>query len=161
MSEFWDWAVAAYGREGVAEACLKLQDDHDQNVPLLLWAAWASLHTVRIDEALAVRAADVARVWADEVIVPLRGVRRRLKSALHDGDEDGRLGLREQVKTVELKAEKALMQQLSALIQAGPLLSVESQVAAIGDGLTKVFIAWSGDRDPEVLSDLHQALTKG
>lgn len=36
----WDWAVAAYGAPGVGEACLTLQDSHDQNVPVLLWSAW-------------------------------------------------------------------------------------------------------------------------
>ena len=38
----WDWAVAAYGADGVADACLELQDAAGQNVPLLLWAAWTA-----------------------------------------------------------------------------------------------------------------------
>ena len=38
----WDWAVAAYSAEGVAEACLELQDSAGQNIPLLLWAAWCA-----------------------------------------------------------------------------------------------------------------------
>ena len=38
----WDWAVAAYGRPGVAPACLDLQDRFEQNVPLLLAAAWSA-----------------------------------------------------------------------------------------------------------------------
>ena len=40
--DLWTWAVAAYGREGVSEACLELQDIHGQTVPLLLWTAWAA-----------------------------------------------------------------------------------------------------------------------
>ncbi|ESQ87489.1 hypothetical protein ABAC460_19370 [Asticcacaulis sp. AC460] len=161
MSEFWDWAVESYGREGVAQACLRLQDDHDQNVPLLLWAAWASLHGVRIDEGLAARAAEMALAWADEVIVPLREVRRRLKTALHSGDDDGRLRLRERVKAVELEAEKALMAQLETLVRAGPRLPPEHQAAALRDGLVQVHAVWSGSGHQEVLSELTQALTKG
>ena len=38
----WDWAIAAYGAPGVAEACLALQDSNEQNVPLLLWSAWVA-----------------------------------------------------------------------------------------------------------------------
>ena len=38
----WDWAVAAYGADGVAPACLELQDAAGQNVPLLLWAGWCA-----------------------------------------------------------------------------------------------------------------------
>ncbi|MBW8882612.1 MAG: TIGR02444 family protein, partial [Asticcacaulis sp.] len=104
---FWDWAVARYQRNGVAAACLALQDDHGQNVPLLLWAAWAAAHGMRIEPRLA-EAVRLARAWSDAVIVPLRGVRRRLKTPLSDGDEVARLKLRERVKAVELEAERAL-----------------------------------------------------
>ena len=38
--QLWDWALKAYARQPVAEACLHLQDAHGQNVPYLLWAAW-------------------------------------------------------------------------------------------------------------------------
>ena len=41
----WDWAVAAYAAPDVAEACLLLQDRHEQNVPLLLWSAWVAAHS--------------------------------------------------------------------------------------------------------------------
>ncbi len=40
--DLWTWACAAYAAPGVAEACLSLQDYHEQNVPLLLWAAWTA-----------------------------------------------------------------------------------------------------------------------
>ncbi|EGF93460.1 hypothetical protein ABI_19000 [Asticcacaulis biprosthecium C19] len=161
MAEFWDWAVDAYSREGVAPACLRLQDDHAQNVPLLLWGAWASLHGVRIDAALAARAVGMSRVWADEVIVPLRRVRQRLKAALHDGDEAGRLALRERVKAVELDAEKTLMLQLEALVSAGSVIPRECRATAVGEGLIALYREWSGGDDAEVLSELTQALTKG
>ena len=38
----WDWAVAAYAAPGVGEACLALQDSHEQNVPVLLWSGWVA-----------------------------------------------------------------------------------------------------------------------
>jgi uncharacterized protein (TIGR02444 family) len=39
---FWTWALEAYARPAVPEACLDLQDNYSQSVPLLLWAAWAA-----------------------------------------------------------------------------------------------------------------------
>ncbi|ESQ74982.1 TIGR02444 family protein [Asticcacaulis sp. AC402] len=158
---FWDWAVAVYGRGSVAEACLRLQDEGGHNVPLLLWAAWAGVHGVRIGDDLASQAAAIARVWSDEVIVPLRKVRRRMKAALHDGDDRDRMTVRNLVKATELEAEKALMAQLTELVVPGALLPPGDQATAISEALRPVAGAWSPDRDDKALVQLSQALTKG
>ncbi|HEX6859767.1 MAG TPA: TIGR02444 family protein, partial [Caulobacteraceae bacterium] len=69
----WDWAAATYARPGVSQACLDLQDGHQQNVCFLLWAMWAN------PESDALRAGvGMAREWETIVLKPLRGVRRRL-----------------------------------------------------------------------------------
>ncbi|MGN6207256.1 TIGR02444 family protein [Asticcacaulis sp.] len=156
--DVWSWVVAAYGAPGVAEQCLELQDAHDQNVPLLLWAAWAATQGP-VGEGLASRAAEVARAWSEAAIMPLRSVRRRLKQALSEGDEASRLALREQVKAIELQSEKVLLEQLAAL-------SVRS--GAVPDSLLPVFIldavlavasAWSGGYPAEKLARLTQTLS--
>lgn len=116
--DFWNWALAAYAAPGVAEACLDLQDSHDQNVPLLLWAAWCARTGRRPDADDLDAACDTARVWADAAILPLRAVRRRLKSAIPDMDSTDRLAVREQIKAVELDAERRLMSALESLAPA-------------------------------------------
>lgn len=115
---FWDWAVAAYAAPGVAEACLDLQDAHDQNVPLLLWAAWCARTGRRPDEDALDAACDTARVWTDAAILPLRDLRRRLKSPIPDMDNADRLAVREQIKAVELDAERRLISALEGLAPA-------------------------------------------
>lgn len=137
-SDFWDWAVAAYAKPGVAEASLSLQDEYGQCVPLLLWAAWAG------EPACAPEAALLARAWLP-VIEPLRGVRRRLKTEVSTGDESDRLALRSDVKAIELRAEKALMTRLAALIPASD--AVEKR----RDGVFAVVQAWGGDCPAEAL----------
>jgi uncharacterized protein (TIGR02444 family) len=72
----WDWALRAYARQPVAEACLNLQDGHGQNVPYLLWAAWMAEQGRQADLKAA---AGLMRRWDSEVGAPLRGVRRALK----------------------------------------------------------------------------------
>jgi len=135
MSEFWDWAVAAYARPGVAEACLELQDTSGQNVPLLLWAVWRGG-----DVAAAV---GLARAWDDEVVGPLRGVRRRLKGGA------GAEALSERVKAVELEAERTLM------------LALEAVAGSVPDAgaLTAVARAWGGSPTSDSLARLSAMIT--
>lgn len=118
MSELWTWAVAAYEAPGVAEACLSLQDHNEQNIPLLLWAAWIAVSGRRPDEETIEAACDAARAYDTVVVAPLRAVRRTLKAPIPDVDNDHREALRQQVKALELDAERRLMLELEALAPA-------------------------------------------
>lgn len=118
MSDLWTWAVAAYDAPGVAEACLSLQDHNEQNVPLLLWAAWVAVTGRRPDEETIEAACDAARAYDTVVVAPLRAVRRTLKAPIPDVDNDHREALRQQVKALELDAERRLMLELEALAPA-------------------------------------------
>ena len=115
MSDLWTWAVAAYEAPGVAEACLSLQDHNEQNVPLLLWAAWVAVTGRRPDEETIEAACDAARAYDTVVVAPLRAVRRTLKAPIPDVDNDHREALRQQVKALELDAERRLMLELEDL----------------------------------------------
>lgn len=156
--DVWSWAVAAYGAPGVAEQCLELQDAHDQNVPLLLWAAWAATYGP-VSDVMASQAAGMARVWSEAAIIPLRRVRRRLKQPLSDGDEAPRLALREQAKAMELQAEKVLLEQLAALSGAGDHLPDDLMPTVMLDAVQAVASAWSGDYPAEKLARLTQTLS--
>lgn len=116
--DLWTWACAAYAAPGAAEACLSLQDYHEQNVPLLLWAAWTAVTGRRPDEETIEAACDTARAWQTTTIAPLRAVRRTLKTPVPDLEIDARLAVREQVKAIELAAERHLLNGLEALSPA-------------------------------------------
>jgi uncharacterized protein (TIGR02444 family) len=111
----WDWALTAYAAEGVADACLELQDSAGQNIPLLLWAAWCAAEGRTPDEDALEAAADTARAWQETAIAPLRAVRRALKPRAPDLDDEAREAVRAQVKAVELEAERRLLLALEAL----------------------------------------------
>jgi len=111
----WDWALAAYDADGVADACLALQDAAGQNVPLLLWAAWCAAEGRAPDEDALDAASDTARAWQETAIAPLRAVRRALKPRAPDLDDGAREAVRAQVKAVELDAERRLLAALEAL----------------------------------------------
>ena len=107
----WEWALNAYGQPGVPEACLRLQDEFGQNTSLLLWAVWAEVG----DAELLARAAEVTRAWEATALVPLRTVRRALKAQVPPVADAAREGLREDVKSAELRAERVLMETLASL----------------------------------------------
>ena len=111
----WDWAVAAYAAPDVADACLALQDHHEQNVPLLLWLAWVAQSGRRPDEETIEAACDTARAWDSVVVAPLRAVRRTLKAPVPDIDDGPRESVRNRIKALELEAEKHLLEALEGL----------------------------------------------
>lgn len=111
----WAWAVAAYAKPGAREACLNLQDGHDQNVPYLLWAAWAAETGRKLDAETLEAAVDTARAWDGAAVRPLRALRITLKKPIPDLDDTAREAVREQVKAVELEAERRLLEALEAL----------------------------------------------
>ena len=128
----WDWTLRAYGQAGVPDACLTLQDVHGQNTSLLLWAVWAEV----TDPTLLARAADVARRWEALAIAPIREVRRALKPSFPGVEDSEREALREDVKAVELRAERVLMESLESMTGhhggAHALAALEAASAAWG-----------------------------
>lgn len=159
--KFWDWAVKTYGGEGVAEACLNLQDEDGQNVPLLLWAVWMACSGREVNAALAAESAALARNWSDELIAPLRHLRRRLKTAVSMDDEALRLPLREKIKAVELEAERALMVKLSGLGVVPDFDENQDVKSVSAANLQAVSHAWNGCVPGSGLSRLSEALSDG
>jgi uncharacterized protein (TIGR02444 family) len=149
----WDWAVAVYGAPGVADACLALQDHHEQNVPLLLWSAWVAETGRRPDDETIEAACDTARAWDGVVTAPLRAVRRTLKSPVPDIDDGPREAVRERIKAIELEAERHLLEALEALApEAG------GSKRAATDGLVATARVWSSITPRPALIRLAEAL---
>lgn len=151
----WTWAVAAYGRPGVSDACLELQDAGGQNVCLLLWAAWAAETGQALDDEARADACDIARAWEDAAVAPLRAVRRRLKTRILDMDDDARQAVRNQVKAVELAAEQHLLQALEAASRPAERPSTAPRI----DALAAVCRDWSGAAPRALLTALEQRLS--
>lgn len=118
MTDLWTWAATAYARPGVAEACVRLQDEQAENVPLLLFAGWSAATGRELDAETVEAACDVARAWEELATAPLRAVRRTLKTRNPDLDDARRERVRALVKAAELDAERALLEDLEALAPA-------------------------------------------
>ncbi|QMV63806.1 TIGR02444 family protein [Pseudomonas berkeleyensis] len=117
MQDLWNFAVQLYARPGVESACLQLQDS-GCDVCLVLTGAWLEQRGIpcRDDYLQALR--DLAQPWQQNVVMPLRQARQQWRTA---ASQDAELAtLREQLKQLELEAERLLLKRLEALTKDWP-----------------------------------------
>ena len=110
----WAFALRLYGAPGVSDACLVLQDESGVDVPVLLFSGWLAKSSVALGESELARIDGLVKAWRDEVIRPLRAVRRRLKTGPHPAPGPQTEELRNGVKAVELASEKVELALLEA-----------------------------------------------
>lgn len=115
--DLWRFAEAVYQRPGVEAACLHLQAQ-GVDVCLLLCALWLDARNVPWDEARGQTLRDLAQPWQTQVVMPLRQLRQSWRPAAQ-GD-NALTQLREQVKRLELEAERELLQRLATLSREWP-----------------------------------------
>lgn len=113
----WRFSLDFYGRAGVEGDCLALQDRFGLDVNIVLLCCWLGVCGRRLDVAAiaAIEADRAFRDWREEVIRPLRAVRRGLKSM----SVEGAPALRRDVAEAELAAEAVAQRMLYALCGDG------------------------------------------
>ena len=120
-SEFWDFSLATYGRPGVAPGCLSLQDRRGIDVNMAMLCCWIGasgrgrLEAGDIEAILA-----VAKPWHDAVVVPLRGLRRDLKTRPAPPPAATVEAVRRRIATAELAAEHAEQLMIAAAVSRTP-----------------------------------------
>ena len=120
-SPFWRFSIKFYAEPGVAEACIALQDQAKVDVNILFFLLWNAT------QGRAYGKADVAEVermigaWRDMAVVPIRNVRRALKSPPPVMTPEAAEGFRTRIKAVELEAERLQQEALYELAQSSRL----------------------------------------
>ncbi|MBP5956321.1 TIGR02444 family protein [Pseudomonas anatoliensis] len=113
-SDLWSFALATYARPGVEDACLQLQTA-GVNVCLLLCGLWLEQRGASCDEQRAGQLQALTGPWDIEVVQPLRTLRMQWKARALD--DVVLKGIREQVKALELEAERTLLSRLEGIAQ--------------------------------------------
>jgi uncharacterized protein (TIGR02444 family) len=128
-SPFWDFSLAIYGRPGVADACLFLQDRYGLDVNVMLFCVWVgstgrgSLEAHEIDACVS-RSSD----WRERVIEPLRQIRRACRDEPLGVPEFLLQVFRTSMHDVELDAEHVQQLVLAELAPTMPVADVADDV---------------------------------
>lgn len=98
---FWDYSLNLYGRPGIAELCIDLQDRYGANVNLLLFACWVGCRGRQLDgNSLRAALAEISD-WNKRITQPLRTRRLALDPAATGAAQE-----KQRLLAEELSAEK-------------------------------------------------------
>jgi len=111
---FWNFSIELYAREGVATACLELQNLYQLDVNLILFSLWYGINHGQIDRGLLQDVVNFSTNWREHVVQPLRNARSWMK--INSSSQMGFASLREKIKANELAAEKYQQDYLAKLI---------------------------------------------
>jgi len=118
-SPFWRFSLAFYRLPKVADACIALQEEAGVDVNVLLYLLWQARQGRRlaVDDvaALEIKVAP----WREATVIPLRNVRRALKSPPALVAAPTAEAFRTRIKAVELEAERLQQEAMFALTPGG------------------------------------------
>jgi uncharacterized protein (TIGR02444 family) len=105
---FWLFSLRTYRQPGVEPACLVLQNRHGADVNMVLYCCWAAASGRGALGTRTIRAAIASTArWQEEVVGPLRAVRRSLKPGFEGVPVERTEALRQTIGRVELECEHA------------------------------------------------------
>ena len=128
-SPFWRFSLAFYRLPQVADACIALQEEAGVDVNLLLYLLWQAQQRRRLS------AADVSSLeakigpWREATVIPLRNVRRALKSPPALVAAPTAEAFRNRIKAVELEAERLQQEAMFALPPLGQAAATPEEAA--------------------------------
>ncbi|GLQ06523.1 TIGR02444 family protein [Sneathiella chinensis] len=117
----WDYAVKLYSNEPVQQACLRLQDRFGLDVNLVLFSVWIAASgrghfaSGELEAGIA-----IGQQWQENVVMPLRALRRFLKRPPKEAGMRLSSDLRRVVSDSELYSERMELQMLHEIVGARP-----------------------------------------
>jgi uncharacterized protein (TIGR02444 family) len=164
-NDLWRFACAFYARDGVAPACLALQESLNVDVNILLFAIFA-----RLARGVALDASDLGvvdalvRDWRHEIVQPLRRLRTRLKAGPAPAPSTASDHLRNRIKAAELEAEQIELALLAGWLDRRPSRPAASaapiDAASVPLMVGRYFDARAVDAFPREAGDALAALSQ-
>ena len=102
QSAFWQFSLAFYARPRVADACLELQDNAGVDVNVMFYLLFIATHQRQVSRDEVARIDALASAWRDHAVLPLRTLRRKLKTGVEPLPVKDTESLRSAVKRLEL-----------------------------------------------------------
>lgn len=162
-NDLWRFACSFYASDGVASACLALQDKLGVDVNILLFTIFA-----RIERGVVLDPSDLGLVdglvlgWRGEIVQPLRGLRTRLKTGPAPAPSPFTGHLRNRIKAAELEAEQIELALLIDWLDRRPARSGSSTADAetIPMMVTRYFCAQPIEALPPAVEDALASLSR-
>jgi len=112
---FWQFSINVYAQDGVADACIALQEEYQIDVNILLFCCWsASIGNGALTSAELTVARNAVTSWNREVVQGLRAIRNHLKAGYDGFDAADSEALRQRVLGIEINAEHKEQIRLAA-----------------------------------------------
>jgi uncharacterized protein (TIGR02444 family) len=159
-SPFWQFSIKFYAVPGVADACIALQDQAKVDVNILFYLLWNA------SQGRAFNAADVTEIerrigpWRDIAVVPIRDIRRALKTPPEVMEPAAAEGLRTRIKAVELEAERLQQEALYGLAETSRLGRPSPSAADAAKDSISSYQGVIGPFPPEPLDTVLSAFAK-
>jgi uncharacterized protein (TIGR02444 family) len=150
----WRFSLSFYKRQGVAEACIELQDRAGVDVNLLLFLVWLAASKRRLAAADVKMLDDKLREWRNLTIVPLRAMRRALKSDPPLVPADTAEVFRTRIKAAELEAERLQQDALYAMSTSMKFAGAGDTMQALRDNISAYREIMTRDFPPEAVETL-------
>jgi len=116
-SPFWRFSLGFYRQPGVADACIQLQDEAGVDVNLLFYLLWHASLERRLTRAEVATIEQRIAPWREQVVVPLRAIRRAIKTPPPVIEASTAEAYRTRIKGIELEAERLQQEALYDLAQ--------------------------------------------
>ncbi|HEY6257424.1 MAG TPA: TIGR02444 family protein [Xanthobacteraceae bacterium] len=120
-SPFWRFSLQFYRLPGVAEACIRLQEEAGADVNLLLFLLWNAARQRALTVAQVTELEQRIAAWRDRAVIPLRAIRRALKSPQDLVEGGAAEAFRTRIKAVELEAERLQQEAMYDLVRVSLL----------------------------------------
>ena len=127
---FWDYSLRFYADPETQAACLDLQDRLGADVNIVLYALYRASRGDQLDLGGLRQADQAVSAWRDDVVRPLRQVRRALKPHTHALSAADQSRVHDGIKKLELEAEQAQQYHLEGLAIAATTMSKDMAARA-------------------------------
>ncbi len=107
-NSFWQFSLALYAKPEAANYCLRLQDQHNMQVNLLLYSIWLTFEGCILEPSL-IKQNSQLQNWLTQIIPSIRYARKQV------GEKSKQDPLYKQLKACELTAEQQAQAQLFSL----------------------------------------------
>jgi uncharacterized protein (TIGR02444 family) len=149
--------VKFYAVSGVAPACIELQDQAGVDVNVLFFLLWNASQNRAFDQAEVAEIERMVGAWRDMAVVPIRNVRRALKTPPAVLAAEAAEDFRTRIKAVELEAERLQQEALYDLAQSGRFGRPAAGRAQAAHASVEAYQALLGRFPPEALDTVLSA----